>query len=207
MIPPEWSGETAFLLGCGPSLRREDVEKLKFRRVIAINDSYLLAPWADILYFCDAKWWNANRFQVNDVFRGPRIVTMQNAIPGVSMVRCTGDVGLETDPAAIRHGSNSGYQAINVAYHLGVKRIVLLGYDMQVPQNGKMHWCARGEVRSPEGFHNTLQKVMLPKFDSLVKPLAEAGVIVVNCTPNSALTCWPTVTLEQVLSKERVLTP
>ncbi len=201
MATPDWYGETAFILGCGPSLRREDVEKLRFRRVIAINDSYLLAPWADILYFCDARWWRSNRFQINDLFRGHQIVTMDNAIPGVRTLRCTGESGLEVDPAALRHGCNSGYQAINLAYHLGVSKIALLGYDMRVHANGKTHWQHRPGP-SQEGFQAVLQRDMLPKFDTLVEPLLHAGVHVVNCTPDSALKLWPFVPLTKVLKEE-----
>ena len=54
-IPPEWTGETAFLLGGGPSLKGFNAECLRGRRVIAINNSWELAPWADVLYFCDEK--------------------------------------------------------------------------------------------------------------------------------------------------------
>ncbi len=203
MVTPDWYGETAFILGCGPSLRREDVDKLQLRRVLAINDSFLLAPWADILYFCDPKWWHTNRFQVNDLFRGHLIATMTNAIAGVKTLQCTGETGLETDPAAIRHGSNSGYQAINLAYHLGVKRIVLLGYDMRVHASGKAHWQHRPGPAVGD-FHTILQTQMLPKFETLVKPLAAAGVEVINCTPESALRCWPCWPLSRVLKEELV---
>jgi hypothetical protein len=30
-------------------------------KVIAINNSWRLAPWADALYGCDYTWWHANR--------------------------------------------------------------------------------------------------------------------------------------------------
>lgn len=203
-VLPEWAGEVAYLLGCGPSLNRADVNRLQGRRVIAINDSYLLAPWAEVLYFCDLKWWEQHQERIADTFQGRIIATLENQIDGVRALRNAGQLGLETDPGAIRNGSNSGYQAINLAVHLGVKRIVLLGYDMQV--NGdKLHWQPRTDMQTAQGFQRTLQINMLPKFEYLREPLRKAGVEVINCTINSALKVWPYRPLEQVLQEEEVL--
>jgi hypothetical protein len=199
MVPPEWAGETAFLIGCGPSLKGMDLAPLADHgRVIAINDSFLLAPQADVLYFCDLKWWKGRKEQVAERFKGRYIVTLGNMVPGVCSLRCTGPSGLETDPGGLRHGSNSGYQAINLAYHFGASRIVLLGYDMRV-SNGDLHWNPRPERQDADSFQRTLQNVMLPRFQTLVAPLRDAGVEVLNCTPGSALECWPKMDLWEML--------
>jgi len=39
-------------------LQKKDVERLKNENVLAINNNYLIAPWAKVLYFCDEKWFN-----------------------------------------------------------------------------------------------------------------------------------------------------
>jgi hypothetical protein len=196
-VPRLWEGQTAFILGGGPSLRSVDLGRVQ-GRVIAINDAYRLYPAADILYFCDAAWWegrNGRRGHVKRVFTGERIVTLENDFDGVLRLRNTGATGLETEPDGLRHGSNSGYQCINLAYHLGVKRIVLLGYDMRCV-DGETHWGPRPEPQSAHGFERTLQYAMLPKFESLVDPLREAGVEVLNATAGSRLTCWPIVDIQ-----------
>jgi hypothetical protein len=207
MVPPEWMGETAFLLGCGPSLNDVPVERLR-GRIIAINDAYLKAPWADVLYFCDLPWWRKNQHEVREVFRGRRIVTMINFIPGVHTLRCTGEEGLDTDPGALRSGLNGGFQAIHLAYHFGAKRIVLLGYDMRAVlpvgresqnENKLVHWRPRTGDNAARQEH-LMRTRMLPKFNSLTAPLAAAGVQVVNCTPGSALRVWPQVPLSEVLA-------
>ena len=199
-IPPEWTGETAFLLGGGPSLKGFDAESLRGRRVIAINNSWELAPWADVLYFCDEKWWRWYGEKVGIGFRGRYIVTPSLHVPDprAKLIKLTGPTGLETDPGGLRHGSNSGFQAINLAYHFGVSRIVLLGYDMNV--NGMTHWHGGHPMTKAGPFAKTLSDAMLPKFPSIVEPLKQAGVTVVNATPGSALTCWPMETLEKVLT-------
>lgn len=54
-VPRRWQGQTCYILGCGPSLRGFDVFNLfGWGRIIAINDSFRLAPWASVLYECDA---------------------------------------------------------------------------------------------------------------------------------------------------------
>jgi len=190
-VDASWRGETAYLIGCGPSVRRDDVERLRGRRVIAINDSVFLAPWADVLYACDARWWQTRITRLGG-FRCQRFTLAD--VPGTRRLRNTGETGLETEPDGLRTGKNSGYQAINLAYHLGATRIVLIGYDLRVV-GGAMHWNARPELQTAAGFSRTLSP-MLPMFDTLVEPLRRSGVEVVNATPGSALRCWPCVTLE-----------
>ena len=76
----------------------------------------------------------------------------------------------------------------------------MLGYDMKVGvgvDKGRTHW--HDEPR-PDGFADVLAQSMLPHFASLAGPLAERGVEVVNCTPDSALECFPKATLEDALN-------
>ncbi len=40
---------------------------------------------------------------------------------------------------------------------------------------------------------------MLPNFPTLIEPLKARGVEVVNCTPGSALTCFPMGKIEDLL--------
>jgi len=199
LVPPEWCGETVFILGGGPSLKNVDIFSLRNRRVIAINNSWELAPWADILYFCDVRWWNWHGERASRQFEGRYIVTASQLLddPRGRLLKLTGATGLEKDPSGLRHGSNSGYQVINLAYHLGVKRIVLLGYDMHV-KNGT-HWHPGHPSTKPDMYGKSLSDAMLPKFDSLVDPLKEAGVEVINATPGSALRCWPIRSLKEAL--------
>lgn len=201
VVPPEWCGDTAFLLGCGPSLAHVPVHRLHGHgHIIAINDAFHRVPDAEVLYICDRKFWRKQRDRIADTFTGRYLVTLDNILPGAKTLRCTGAEGLETDPACLRHGSNGGYQAINLAYHFGARRIVLLGYDMHVV-DGRGHWQEReGDYVAPEAFQRTLENVMLPKFQSLAAPLTAAGVEVLNATPGSSLQVWPITRLEDVLT-------
>lgn len=197
-VKPEWKGETCFILGCGPSLRGFDASCLRGKgRVIALNDSFYLAPWADILYFGDLKWWQSRREAIIRIFCGGDIYTLDNQIARVKAVHSTGKDGLEIDPSGVRNGSNSGFASINLAYHFGVKRIVLLGYDMKCDGEW-MHWNKRQEPQKPIKFQQTLN-MFNAYFPSLKAPLAHAGVEVINANPDSNLTVWPRVPLAEVL--------
>lgn len=201
LFPRLWPGETVVCLGGGPSLTREQVEYCRERaRVIAINDAYLLAPWADLLYFCDRRWfeWHADRPELK-AFKGIKVTLDEHVLknhPEIRGVKNTGRHGLETECPGVRTGRNSGYQVINLAVHLGVKRIVLLGYDMRVVE-GRTHWHAGHPVPQRE---NIYEASMLPCFETLVAPLRAAGVAVLNATPESALTVFPMLPLEEALA-------
>jgi len=197
-----WPGATFVLLGGGPSLTEADVNAIKWRvrmRVIAINDAVRLASWADVLYAADARWWSHHNGVPS--FKGPKfsIDAPNDPVkwPDVQVLANTGLVGLELDPAGLRAGFNSGYQAINLAVHLGAARILLLGYDMSLAADGKSHWF--GE--HPQGWPASPYEQMREAFNTLVEPLQEIGVEVVNCSRRTALTAFRCASLDDELAR------
>ncbi len=201
-VPPIWKDEpVCFLLGCGPSLvaLNKFLPLCEYGKVIAINDAYRMCPKADVLYFHDDAWWQSNWFDAGMKFQGQYYVSINGITPGTHQLRNTGPTGLETDPTGLRHGSNSGYQAINLAFLFGVKKIVLIGYDLQTVA-GQVHWRIRGDKREQlEAADKCMSTVMLPKFATLKAPLEKHGVTVLNASPDSALKVWPYVPLGTVL--------
>lgn len=200
-VPRLWPGSTIVCIASGPSLTAADAEYCRGKaKVIAINNAYKLAMWADVLYACDAKWWrwahtDKGRHPDFQHFRGLKYGLMAGVAqwPGVQRLKHTGADGLERHPAAIRHGSNSGYQAINLAMHFGAKRIILIGYDMGA--TGRKHFDGDHPDGSAPPFAACLRH-----FATLVEPLKAAGVEVINCTRKTALTCFPQMPIEQALS-------
>jgi len=95
----------------------------------------------------------------------------------------------------IHSGLNSGYQAIGLAYALGADRIILIGYDMQ-HTGGARHW--HGD--HPDGLKNAqgVEK-WVKHFESLAVDLEGEGIEVVNCTIETALTCFQRADLRDVL--------
>lgn len=191
-VPRLWPESTVVCLGTGPSLTPADVDFCRERaRVIAVNDAYTIAPWADCLYAADGKWWKWHK-------GAPGFVGMKYSIEphdahkaSAVMLKNLGRPGLSLDPAGLCLGTtaNSGYQAINLAVHFGARRILLLGYDMRGSHFFGVH---------PDNSLPRFERVV-PGFQTLVAPLAALGVTVINCTPRSALTCFPRAALRDAL--------
>jgi len=115
--------------------------------------------------------------------------------PDWTVLQNTGTTGLELDPTGLRTGINSGYQAINLAVHLGASRIILLGYDMG-PDGTRDHWFGEHPDGQPSPYPQ-----MREYFETLVEPLQAIGVTVINCSRRTALTAFPCVPLEQELAR------
>lgn len=194
-VPKLWPGSTVVCLGGGPSLTQADVDACRGRaRVIAINDAYKLAPWADVLYACDDKWWAWHKGVPSFTGLKYSITAPVGKWPGVQRLRNDGPQGLCLTPNGLRTGRNGGYQAINLAVHLGAATIVLLGYDM-ARSSGKSHWF--GE--HPKGSTPSPYTSFLQAFPALVDPLKKLGIQVVNCSRLTALKTFPCRPLEDVL--------
>jgi hypothetical protein len=159
---------------------------------IVINDTFRLAPWAALLYAADAAWWQANTDAL--AFAGLKVTV--DSVPGTEQLVYTGSTGFDPNPSAIRTGSNSGYQGVHIAAQAGAARILLCGFDMTAAKGA--HWF--GPHRG--GLANTTPETyarFIRRFESLKVALDELGVEVVNCTPGSALTCFPMLPLDEAL--------
>lgn len=75
---------------------------------------------------------------------------------------------------------------MNLAYHFGVAKMLLLGYDMQ-KTGGKAHWFGD----HPPGLNvPSPLKEFAARFDALASDLQNDGIEVVNCSTETALTCF-----------------
>lgn len=201
-VQPAWRGETAVILGCGPSLTRDQCDFVRGRaRVVAINNAYLLAPWAEVLYFGDERWLNdfgnGNRKEFV-AFSGER-VTIEEAgkkpgDPRFHILRNIGVEGLSTDRSGIYNGRSSVYAAINWIVLAGVTRIMLLGCDFR-HIDGMDHFEGGGHpLPTDELTLDSLRK----HFRSLERPLSACGIEVVNATPGTKLETFPRIPLDLV---------
>ena len=206
-MPRVWPGETIVCIGTGPSLTSDQVNECRDNcRTIVVNDAYKLAPWADVLYSCDARWWIWHNQAPN--FLGVKVGLAWDGTTGkmypqwhqqnlgqIRKLASTGDAGLEiVDPRGLRNGRNSGYQAINLAVHLGAGRVVLLGYDMK-RTNGKNHFFGDHPGKVPAPPFGKFRRA----FKSLKNPLKDLGIDVLNATPGSALNTFPMVDIEEAI--------
>ena len=204
-VPREWPGATVVCLASGPSLtealpaveRWHAADADDPRRAIAVSDAYRLAPWADLLYSCDAAWWRLHLERVKARFIGA-CVTIDACLEDDRVLTLGQDArGMSDDPSTLGTGSNSGYQAVNLACLLGARRVVLVGYDMR-RVHGRSHFF--GEHPEPLGVSSPYA-LFIEAFAAAAGWLRDRGVEVVNCTPGSALTCFPFKPLEDALGR------
>ena len=182
---------TMFCVGGGPSLKGFDWDKLKGKKVIAINRAFQVLPEAQYIYFSDLKFWNGYR---EELLKHSAIkVTGDKRIKHDKVVsyRFTGLKGIDIKPGCLRTGNNSGYAAINLAIHLGAKFIMLLGYDMDYTDG--THWHEGYPTRSGK------IKKMLPWFDSMKHDLEYLGVQVFNCNKESKIETFSKVNIDYAL--------
>lgn len=98
----------------------------------------------------------------------------------------------------VHFGGNSGYQAINLAYLMGAKRIILLGFDCK-PVDGKDHWFGQ----HPNGLIQIQPyQLWMNHFPSLAKDLENRDIEVINCSPDSAIQCFKKMSIEDVCLHE-----
>jgi hypothetical protein len=187
----------------GPSL-----VAVRHHPIIVVQDAYRMIPWADVLYGCDPKWWRYH----DGAFEGEKWSTHDRSKHSANdkteahekwNVHCvTGAHGstFSLDPSVINYGSNSGFQAINLAILFSCEHIILIGFDMQ-KTGEKAHFF--GDY--PENLQTGTEYTEFAKhFDIAAKKLP-AHIRIVNATPVSALQCFPKMSLEQALEEQHAL--
>jgi hypothetical protein len=199
-VPPMWKGQLVVIIGSGPSLTENQIVLVREagHRVLVINDNYLRAPWADLLYACDQQWWRWHHEKALK-FVGLKVTCSDVAAElyrenGLLWLPGYWRDGLSLNPSLIHLGKSSGYQAVNIAFLAGVKRILLLGFDhRQIDQ--KPHWFGDhpNKVRSHYAGWFKPWATVLPS-------IAGHDCEIINVTPNSALPTFPMMDLETALA-------
>ena len=197
-IEPFFLGETIYIVGGGPSLKDFDFELLRNRVVIAVNKAFLFLPFAQVLYWSDSSFYDSFKREIHE-FKGIKVT--KNPSPKaediINLVE-TGREGLELEPNGIRSGGNSGYAAINLAYHLGAKKIVLMGFDAKNGPGGNTHWHD-GYVKKGAS-DEVMQRNWLPHYSSIVDALDERRVKIYNTSKLSEIKEIEKITYTEALS-------
>lgn len=167
------------VLATGPSMSQAVADSVQGRcKVVAVSDAYRLAPWADALVSSDAAWWNQHPEALN--FAGKKYGAMPDFKPVEGVERLK-----------IGSGTNSGLLGLHVAVMLGATTILLAGFDL-----GGSHFFGP----HPAPLKNTTPE----RFEVFKKQFAHfkpRSVRIVNCTPNSGLTCYPMGDLDACLAE------
>lgn len=199
----EWAGETAFIIGGGPSVLGQNIEALRGRRVIVINSSVYAVPWADILYFGDFRWWNDNKAAVAS-FAG-RVVTVSRMVNEKKVLVCrkTNPPGLSMAHDSLMQKWTSFTAATNLAAHLigPGGTIVWLGADGRKDEAGRSHhhkphrWISR-----PDCYDKHRADLV-----TIVPSLRELKIAGFNASPGTAwVNVLPAINLDDALNERSV---
>lgn len=229
-VEKEWEGETVALLGGGPSLTREQVEMVRAAglRCIAVNDAYLWADFADVVYFADSHWW---KWHAHGVY--------QNGNQALSFAKPR--LGLTTEQIRERFASfagqkcsiqNSGANIRDDAVHIlrnsafpghstGLSldpcalvtgrnsgfqalNLAVLAGAKTILLLGYDGQRVNGKDHWHGGHPRPTPEAAYPHyraaFSEAAKAIREAGVRVINCAPASAIETFEKMTLEDALA-------
>jgi hypothetical protein len=198
---PNWKGQTVIVIASGPSANQIDYEPAITDRVVVINNSWQLAPWADVLYGCDYEWWKRNKWVPE--FKALRIAGDERAkheykkIEAVTVMNGADHMQFQDLLLVGRGGGNSGFQALNLIAKWGPpKKILLCGFDASL-KNG-IHWHGP----HPSGMNNP-RKDSVEKWkrclDGAAFVLKGMGITVINCSKDSELSAYPKMPLIEAL--------
>jgi hypothetical protein len=197
-----------------PSTYSPYLQPIHDKHVIGVNNAYRIGTWIDVCFFGDCHWYLVHRRALAS-WPGLKVTCCQRFynrkekdMEGVKLL--TRDKqkrhGISKNKSSVAWNGNSGAAAISLAVHFGVKRIILLGFDMKLDENQVSHWHgAHGKV-----VVNKKRKV--PPFDRHLKGFPEIatdailrGVEILNASPISKIMDFEKVTVNELLGNTQVM--
>lgn len=202
-VPRLWNGERCFIIAGGTSARWSMREAQLAKpgplpgRVLAIKDGFYLEPNADCMFYAGARYHKErpDLFERWEKYRlKPDAITVKRQVDGgvpryVRQVRrstkektAAGVCGLSLDPSKLG-GWDSGGSAINLAFHLGVSEIILVGFDL-----AGQHWNPAHPYPRATPAEHERHRISI---DAMAAPLQAAGVKCWNVSPVTTLQEFP----------------
>jgi hypothetical protein len=198
-VPKIWYSETCYILGGGPSLAGVDLSPLNGKHIIAVNNSYNLAFYCEVLFWGDCWWYEQHR-KALEQFSGRMITTCTyeiNLPQRVQHVRQKlNKFGLSANNTYLTWNLNAGACAVDLAVQLGARRIVLLGYDMR-QINGHNNWHDDHRT-SVDPSHNPYKQFLLA-WPYIAHDAQQRGIEIINATPGSAIDLFPIVDPQELM--------
>ena len=238
IVPPIWEGEDVWILGGGPSVMREFVipdeivkrvidgtsppsiyspymSYLHDKHVIGINVSFLIGNWIDIVFFGDSGFFLSHINQLAE-FPGLKVTCSphKRTTSWVKFVPRNGkrQRGISKDPGKVSWNYNSGAAAISIAANTGAKRIMLLGFDMNLDKDQNQHWhdlYGKKKARMQPADRRTGKQRPLPfgrhlkGFPVIAEDAKKRGIEIINICPNSAIEQFERISLQDFIKREK----
>ena len=201
--PRDWPGATVVIIASGPSTEGVGLGLIDGLPTIAVSNGYRAKPDADVFIAGGQSFWR--QADIREI-KSPLLILTKCYAPWgwlarqdprlVYMKRGAAE-GLSDAPDTLSGAESSATLAINYAVHKGAARIILLGCDGQPSPDG------RRRVNSNQAEDPHWQRRYAAHEAAMatqIKPLADRGVGIVNCSPGSALGCYRLADLEDALA-------
>lgn len=214
--------KTGIILATGPSLTKQQLITAKAAQsadkamVFGVNHIWRDFPSLDVFLACnpeyyDAYWEEGLKDIESDKWTWHKPTAEKYRI---NHIEGRWADGLSTDPRYLHLGHSSGFQVPGIAYHYGIRRMLLCGYDMRYAEdydgrNRRVGSSPRhyfGEY-TPELQHWPSVKIKNGVFTELIEQFEKVKEInrdveIINCSPGSAMKCFPMMSLEEALSEK-----
>jgi hypothetical protein len=229
------SARTAVILATGPSLTTAVLAAAQRGQqqgawsVYGMNHVWRDFPTLDVFLSCNVQYYECEWGRGLREHRAEKWIAVDDAQPerfaaamkfGLNVKGGRWGEGFSRDPRFINYGHSSGFQLPQLAYHDGCRRLLLCGYDMRyaADYDGRNHRIGSaprhyfGEYEAPALNHWPSVKVkdgvhveLIEQFEK-VKRL-NTDVEIVNCSPGSAMKCFPMSTLTELLDEWATSSP
>ena len=227
-VPKIWDGGDVWIIGGGPSVPRqfdvpEDIiqkvtqgtlppnayspymHPIHDKHVIGVNMSYKLGMWIDVVMFGDSGFFLKER---NGLATFPGIkVSCNTGSQGERWIKHLGrdgshSKGISTNPMLVGWNGNTGGAAINLAVHMGAKRILLLGFDMNLDGTRMQHWhdlYGKGPVLDERRKRKLPFSRHITSFSFIAADAKRLGVEIINLSPGSSINDFPKMSVKEFL--------
>lgn len=204
--------KTAVILATGPSLTPDVLEAARRGQeqgewsVFGMNHIWRDFPTLDGFLACNPEYYDAQWECGLKNIRAEKWTWDAKTADkyGIRYIQGKWADGFSRDPGVIHYGHSSGFQLPQIAYHAGFRRLLLCGYDMRYAadydgKNQRIGSTPRhyfGEYEDEQLSHWPSVKVKDGVFVELIEQfervkLLNPDVEIINCSPGSALRCFP----------------
>jgi len=173
------------------------------KHVIGVNHAFLIGNWIDVFYFSDKEMYIQSDMDTRIAeFEGLRITNnpdigndrefLESA--DIKYVRRSTKKawGLSPEKDAVCFNANSGMSAIDLAYHFGAKRIILLGMDMTCTELGSHIHSMGTKLSKGQDPTKSFKRHMRSAWD-IYKDAQEKEIEILNASAVSKIPYFPKV--------------
>jgi len=226
-VPPIWENGSVWIIGGGSSLIEQFnipdnvvnrvrngelplstyssyMSEIHNCHIIGINVAYLIGTWIDIMFFGDCDFYTRYK---KSLVEWPNLkVSCCMSFKNNSFIKyLERDVfhsnGITSKINSVSWNNSSGAAAISLAAHLGAKRILLLGFDMNFNFEGERHWHNSYKRPQMSSKKITPFEKHLEPFPEIAKDAESIGIEIINLNPKSKIEVFPKYSLEEYLTE------